>query len=60
MLTYVQTGPPMKKMILKIKLAKRNSALALTTIFGRLILPSLRPLQSIAQQLQQGFTQRIS
>lgn len=50
----------MKKMILKIKLAKRNSALALTTIFGRLILPSLRPLQSIAQQLQQGFTQRIS
>lgn len=50
----------MKKMILKLKLAKRNSALAVTTIFGRLILPSLRPLQSITQQLQRGFTQHIS
>jgi hypothetical protein len=50
----------MKKMILKLKLAKKNSALALTTIFGRLILPSLRPLQSITQQLQRGFTQHIS
>jgi hypothetical protein len=50
----------MKKMILKVKVAKRNSALALSTIFGRLILPSLRPLQSITQQLQRGFTQHIS
>jgi hypothetical protein len=49
----------MKKMILKLKLAKRNSTLAMTTIFGRLILPTLRPLQSITQQLQRGFTQHI-
>jgi len=50
----------MKKMILKLKLAKRNSALAVTTIFGRLILPSLRPLQSITQQVQRGVTQHPS
>jgi hypothetical protein len=49
----------MKKMILKLKLAKRNSTLALITVFGRLILPSLLPLQSISQQLQRSFTQRI-
>jgi hypothetical protein len=52
-------GSPMKKMILKLKLAKRNSAVALSTIFVRLIWPSLLPLQSISQQLQRSFTQRI-
>jgi hypothetical protein len=29
----------MKKMILKLKLAKKNSGLALSTIFGRVIWP---------------------
>jgi hypothetical protein len=48
------------KMILMLKLAKRNSAFAVTTIFDRLIWPSLLPLQSITQQLQRGFTQHIS
>jgi hypothetical protein len=51
---------PMKKMILMLKLAKRNSALAVTTVFGRLIWPSLLPLQSITQQMQRGFTHHIS
>jgi hypothetical protein len=51
---------PMMKMILMLKLAKRNSGAALTTIFVRLIWPSLLPLQSITQQLQRGFTQHTS
>jgi hypothetical protein len=47
------------KMILKLRLAKRNSSVALSTIFVRLIWPSLLPLQSISQQLQRRFTQHI-
>jgi hypothetical protein len=35
----VRIGSPMKKMILKLKLAKKNSGLALGTIFGRVIWP---------------------
>jgi hypothetical protein len=50
----------MMKMILMLKLVKRNSALALSTFFVRLIWPSLLPLQSITQQLQHGFTQHLS
>jgi hypothetical protein len=50
----------MMKTILKLKLAKRNSGVALSTIFVRLIWPSLLPLQSITQQLQRRFTQHIS
>jgi hypothetical protein len=50
----------MMKMILMLKLVKRNSAVALTTIFVRLIWPSLLPLQAITQQLQRSYTQRIS
>jgi hypothetical protein len=50
----------MMKMILMLKLAKRNSAFAATTVFDRLIWPSLLPLQSITQRLQRGFTQHIS
>jgi hypothetical protein len=30
---------PMKKMILMLKLAKKNTALALSTVFGRVIWP---------------------
>jgi hypothetical protein len=50
----------MTKMILMLKLVKRNSAVALSTIFVRLIWPSLLPLQSITQELQRGFTQHVS
>jgi hypothetical protein len=50
----------MMKMTLKLKLAKRNSAVALSTIFVRLIWPSLLPLQSITQEIQRGFTQHIT
>jgi hypothetical protein len=50
---------PMMKMILMLKLAKKNSAVALSTIFVRLIWPSLLPLQSITQQIQRGFTHHV-
>jgi hypothetical protein len=50
----------MMKMILRLKLIKRNGAIALSTIFDRLIWPSLHPLQSISQQLQRGFSQHLS
>jgi hypothetical protein len=50
----------MMKMILMLKLVKRNSALALSTIFDRLIWPSVLPQKSFTQPIQPGFTQRIS
>jgi hypothetical protein len=51
---------PMKKMILILKLVKRNSALALSTVFDRLLWPSLLPQESGTRQIQRGFTQHIS
>jgi hypothetical protein len=50
----------MMKMILKLKLVKRNSAAALITIFDRLVWPSMLPIRSIAQHLHRGGTQHIS
>ena len=50
----------MMKMILMLKLVKRNSALALSTVFDRLVWPSLLPQESVTQQMQRGFTQHIS
>jgi hypothetical protein len=48
------------KMILKLRVIRRNSALALSTILDRLIWPSVLPLRSIAQQLQRGGSQHVS
>jgi hypothetical protein len=50
----------MMKMILMLKVVNRNIAVALDTMFVRLIWPSLLPLQSITQQFQRSFTQPSS
>jgi hypothetical protein len=53
-------GSPMMKMIQMLKSIKRNSAVALSTIFDRLIWPSMLPLRSIAQQIHRSSTQNLS
>jgi hypothetical protein len=50
----------MIKMIQMLKPIKRNSAIAVSTLFQRLIWPSMLPLRSIAQQMHSGSTQPFS
>ncbi|HZD77560.1 MAG TPA: hypothetical protein VE218_11180 [Acidobacteriaceae bacterium] len=50
----------MMKMIQMLKPIKRNSAIAVSTLFQRLIWPSMLPLRSIAQQMHSGSTQPFS
>jgi hypothetical protein len=50
----------MMKMIQMLKPIKRNSAIALSTIFHRLIWPSMLPLRSIAQQIHSASTHHVS
>lgn len=50
----------MMKMIPMLKLAKKNGALALSTMVARLIWPSLLPFRSITQQHQRTSTQHFS
>ena len=50
----------MMKMIQMLKPIKRNSAIALSTLFHHLIWPSMLPLRSIAQRIHSSSTQHLS